>query len=59
MSKNPKVPYLLIAFTFGVVGISGLANGRSGMLVFVIIAGIFVWLGINAGKTPPDSHRPR
>lgn len=51
MSRDQKMPYLMIAFTFGVVGLSGMAGGQPSMLTFLILAGVFVWLGLNAGKS--------
>ncbi len=56
MSKDLKLPYLLIAFTFGVVGLSGMAGGQPSMLTFLILAGVFVWLGLTAGKSGKRSE---
>lgn len=56
MSKDLKLPYLLIAFTFGVVGLSGMAGGQPSMLTFLILAGVFIWLGLTAGKSGKRSN---
>ncbi|MHA7220291.1 hypothetical protein ACX80L_15565 [Arthrobacter sp. MDT1-48-3] len=56
MSKDLKLPYLLIAFTFGVVGLSGMAGGQPSMLTFLILAGVFIWLGVTAGKNGKRSN---
>lgn len=59
--KDATLAYLLVAFTFGVVGLSGLVSGRSEMLAFVILAGIFGLLGYSSWtqeqqqKKNPDS----
>jgi hypothetical protein len=56
MPKDLKDPYLLIAFTFGVVGLSGMAGGQVSMLTFLILTGVFVWLGLSAGKSGKRSN---
>ncbi|WP_146237506.1 hypothetical protein [Georgenia satyanarayanai] len=49
MKKRPNLTYLIIAFTFGVVGISGLATGRSELLAFLVLAVAFLIIGSNDG----------
>ncbi|MBD8063818.1 hypothetical protein [Oceanitalea stevensii] len=45
MKKRPNLTYLIIAFTFGVVGISGLASGRSELLAFLVLAAASLIIG--------------
>lgn len=61
--KDTTLAYLLSAFTFGVVGLSGLVSGRPTMLAFVILAGVFSLLGYSSWKQEqlkkdPDSPQP-
>lgn len=50
MPKDLGVPYLLMANTFGVVGVSGLANGRPDVPSFETLAEVFMWLRFSAGN---------
>ncbi|MEG9248150.1 hypothetical protein V6S67_08635 [Arthrobacter sp. Soc17.1.1.1] len=55
MSKDLKLPYLLIAITFAVAGSSGRAGGQPGMLTSLILAGGSVGLGLSADKNAKRS----
>lgn len=42
MKKLRASPYLLVAVTFGIVGIAGLAAGRRELLAFIALAVVFL-----------------
>lgn len=47
MEKRPNLAYLIVAATFGVVGVWGLACGRTELLAFLVLGVTFLIIGSN------------
>ena len=58
--KRRSNPYLLVAVVFGIVGISGLATGRTELLAFIALALVFLAIGHDKNqKRPPKGGKER